>query len=62
MSKVRVLRVLEYEYSDLDRAIADQKKWAVKESYTVPGGWLTIRSSVIGGLFGFTTIEEGVSE
>lgn len=69
MSRVRVLRVLEYEYADLETAIKDVARFQVPAQGHYPSnpGWQTrpivIRSAIIGGVAGFVSLDDlGISK
>lgn len=44
---VRVLRLMEYTYPDLDTAYADMERWQIQGGSWQPRKGITIRSSVL---------------
>jgi len=62
---VRVLRLLEYEYPDLETAAADMDRWGIPANGTNPRSWdypARIRSTVIGPLPGVPAAQVDTTE
>lgn len=50
--------MLEYEYPDLATAVVDVARWQVPAQGSAGKGSHTIRSAIVGGVAGFTSIEQ----
>jgi len=66
-AQVRVLRLLEYEYPDLETAVADMDRWGIPPNGTNPARSFVkyparIRSTVIGPLPGAPATQVGTTE
>lgn len=55
---IRILRVLEYEYATVAEAIADVRRWNVPAQGETTHSAITIRSAIVGGVSGFTTLDD----